>query len=143
MKTDVDAEESAPVLARLRRVAGGGPQDSPDWRLALEPLQLCRAQGFFGRLLGLHAWTAWGERPRGLLLPGCFAVHTFGLDHAIDLVFLGADGQIVDVVCALGRNRWKVRWKARAVLELPAGYCTMPGWRAQIESAWRAWKMES
>jgi uncharacterized membrane protein (UPF0127 family) len=104
-------------------------------------LRLYCARSFAARLLGLRWWPDWGRQPRGLLLPRCRAVHTFGLAAPVDLVWLDADGRILATVRALepGRMRWH-RF-ARAVIELPAGYCARPDWRTQVAAAVRARKI--
>jgi uncharacterized protein len=55
-----------------------------------------------------------------LLLPGCRSVHTFGMRFALDLVWLGAGGEVVRIDRAV--PPWRVRScrHARSVLELPA-----------------------
>ncbi|HET8597589.1 MAG TPA: hypothetical protein VFM22_07510 [Castellaniella sp.] len=114
----------------------GGPRDRPDWQPASQPLRLVAARTFRQRLAGLHAWQAWGDAPWGLLLPGCRAVHTFGLVRAIDLVFLGAPGEVAAARPGLAPGRVAVCGFARAALELPKGYCRRDGWREAVCRAW-------
>lgn len=120
----------------------GGPADQPAWVYGHDaPLQWVVADTFRARLLGLHGWPAWGTRPRGLLLPGCGSVHTFGLRQAVDLVFFDSDGRILDVVNAVAPNGVVRCRGARDTLELPAGYGRQPGWRARCQRAASGWKM--
>jgi uncharacterized membrane protein (UPF0127 family) len=62
-----------------------------------------------------------GRRERALLIPRCRSVHTFGMRFPLDLVWLGAGGEVVRVDRAV--PPWRVRScrRARSVLELPAG----------------------
>ncbi len=69
-------------------------------------------------LLGTDA-LAEGE---GLLLVPCRQVHTFGMRYPVDVVFLDGSHRVVRVAGSL--KPWRlspVVWRARAVLELPAG----------------------
>ena len=77
-----------------RRLAWHGPAEPAPWLDTERPLRLYCARSFAARFLGLRLWPGWGERPRGLLLPGCRAVHTLGLARAVDLVFLDAEGVV-------------------------------------------------
>ena len=80
------------------------------------------------RLLGLAALAAIPPG-RGLLIPGCAAVHTWGMRFAIDIAFLewpprpGSD--VIRLREAVGRRRSaRLRGRRRrhtAVLEAPAG----------------------
>src|SRR5699024_691146 len=85
--------------------------------------------GFKSRLLGLLAYPHWGGQPWGLLLTSCRAIHTLGLSCPIDVVFLGVHRgrpHIVRVDHALRPGRVAFCRAARAVVELPAGYCSAP-----------------
>jgi uncharacterized protein len=77
------------------------------------------ARGLRGRLLGLALLDR--ERVgRGLLIPHCSSVHTFGMRFALDLVFLDADGTAIALRHRVGPCRF-VRWRgADAVLETPS-----------------------
>ena len=58
----------------------------------------------------------------GMLIVPCRQVHTFGMRYPIDAVFLDGEYRVVRVVRRLGPRRLSpVVWRARAVLELPAG----------------------
>jgi uncharacterized membrane protein (UPF0127 family) len=69
------------------------------------------------RLVGLAGRRDW---PAGVALeiPRCRSVHTFGMRFALDLVWLGAAGEIVRIDRAV--PPWRVRScrRARSVLEL-------------------------
>ena len=71
------------------------------------------------RLLGL-AFLARRRAPRGLLLPRCHSVHTFGMRFPIDVVFLDADGREIRRVDGLRPRRLVSQRGAAAVLELPS-----------------------
>ena len=85
------------------------------------------------RLVGLVGRRDW---PAGVALeiPRCRSVHTFGMRFALDLVWLGAGGEVVRVDRAI--PPWRVRScrRARSVLELRAGGADGPvGCRARRE----------
>jgi uncharacterized membrane protein (UPF0127 family) len=68
-------------------------------------------------LLGL----ALRRRPQhALLIPRCRSVHTFGMRFALDLHWIGPDGELVRV--DRGVRPWRVRScrEAVAVVEFPA-----------------------
>ena len=119
----------------------GGPRQPAVWLTSARPLQLHCAQSFAARLLGLYLYPDWGEQPWGLLFPGCRAVHTLGLAMPLDLVFLNIDRQILAAVCGVRPGHIVWRHHARAVIELPLGYCSRPDWQAQVDAAVRAWKI--
>jgi uncharacterized membrane protein (UPF0127 family) len=56
-----------------------------------------------------------------LMLVPCFAVHTAFMQFAIDLIFLDKDGYVVRTVSRLQPWRMATAWRARSVIELPAG----------------------
>ena len=71
------------------------------------------------RLLGL----ALLDRPaagRGLLVPGCRSVHTFGMRFPLDLYFLDPLGLPVAVHRAVAPGRLAFEPGASLVLEVPA-----------------------
>lgn len=71
------------------------------------------------RLRGLAGLRAMGDDV-GLLLPRTRSVHTIGMRFALDLVWLGREGVVrVDRDVAAWRHR--AVWRARAVVEVPAG----------------------
>jgi uncharacterized protein len=71
-------------------------------------------------VLGREVRVAKGGRAR-LLIPRCASVHTFGMRFALDLYFLGADGEVVAVRLAVPPRRLAFCRRGSAVLELPAG----------------------
>lgn len=87
-------------------------------------LQLRVASTFRQRLLGVRAWDDWETRSWALWLPRCRAVHTIGLDQAIDVVFVSRRGTPVRVVGSLPPGKARLCRHAWGVLELPAGYCS-------------------
>jgi uncharacterized membrane protein (UPF0127 family) len=56
----------------------------------------------------------------GLLIPRCSSVHTFGMRFALDLYFLGEDGEVVAVQQSVPPRRLAFCRRARAVVEAPA-----------------------
>jgi uncharacterized membrane protein (UPF0127 family) len=71
------------------------------------------------RLLGLVLL----ERKRagpGLLIPRCRSVHTFGMRFKLDLLFLDAEGRVLEVRRAVPPCRLAGCAPATAVLELPS-----------------------
>lgn len=58
----------------------------------------------------------------GLLILPCRQVHTFGMRYPIDAVFLDGEYRVVRVAGSLKPRRFSpLVWRAKAVLELPAG----------------------
>ena len=55
---------------------------------------------------------------RGLLIPGCRSVHTFGMRFAIDVHFIDRDGDLIRSEMAVGPGRMLWCRRACAVLEL-------------------------
>lgn len=89
----------------------------------------------------IRARTSW-QRLRGLLggpplppghallLDRCRAIHTFGMRRAIDVVFVGDDGSVLELRRGLGAGRVAMCRRASAVLELSAGEAWRLGlWR--------------
>jgi uncharacterized membrane protein (UPF0127 family) len=98
-----------------------------------------RARTPWARLKGLL-----GAAPlppgHGLLLERCRAVHTVGMRRAIDVVFVAADGGVVELRRGLGAGRVAACRRAASVLELAAGDAARLGlWRGRrvefVESA--------
>jgi uncharacterized membrane protein (UPF0127 family) len=77
------------------------------------------AVGLRARLLGL-AFLDRGAAGPGLLIPRSAAVHTFGMRFALDLWFLGGDGEVLEVRRAVPPRRFVSHRGAAAVLEIPA-----------------------
>jgi uncharacterized membrane protein (UPF0127 family) len=79
------------------------------------------ATGFWSRFFGLMGRRGLAAE-HGLYFPRCNAIHTFFMRFPIDVVYLDATLTVVDVDRALAPWRLgKPRWKAKHVLELPAG----------------------
>ena len=72
------------------------------------------------RLAGLAGLDAIGE-DEALLLPRCRSVHTFGMRFALDLVWLGAHGEVVRVDRDVAPRRLRTCLRARSVVECAAG----------------------
>lgn len=81
--------------------------------------EVAAAGGFRARLLGL-SYMERSEAGAGLLIPRCSAVHTFGMRFALDLVFLDASDQPLEIHRAVRPRRFASCRGATAVLELPA-----------------------
>jgi hypothetical protein len=71
------------------------------------------------RLRGLLGHRA--PPPFALRLERCRCVHTFGMRFALDLHWLGADGELLRVDRAVGPGRLRACRRARAVVEVPVG----------------------
>jgi uncharacterized protein len=71
------------------------------------------------RLLGLALLSRRRAGP-GLLIPGCRSVHTFGMRFSLDLLFLDAQGRVVELRRAVPPGRVMRCGGAMAVLELPS-----------------------
>jgi uncharacterized membrane protein (UPF0127 family) len=71
------------------------------------------------RLLGL-ALLSRRRAGHGLLIPRCRSVHTFGMRFLLDLIFLDADGRVVELRRAVPPGRVIRCPGAMAVLELPS-----------------------
>jgi uncharacterized protein len=97
-----------PRLARLptRSLPGG--------------LVVAEARSPPARALGL-AWLRDLSREVGLLLVPCRSVHTVGMRFALDLVWLGAGGEVIRIDRAVTPGRLRTCRAARSVLETRAG----------------------
>lgn len=87
------------------------------------------ARSFFSRARGLigHAPLVPGD---GLLLVGDNSIHTFFMGFPIDAAFLDAQHRVVHLMHGVAPWRVsKIVWRARAVLELPAGALAATGTR--------------
>jgi uncharacterized protein len=71
------------------------------------------------RLLGL-ALLSRERAGAGLLLPRCCSVHTFGMRFPLDVLFLDAEGRVIDLRRAVPPGRFVHSPGAVAVLELPS-----------------------
>jgi uncharacterized protein len=77
------------------------------------------AEGFRSRLLGL-AFLDRDEAGRGLLIPRCSSVHTFGMRFPLDLLFLDSRHGVLLIHLDLPPRRLVSQPGAVAVLELPS-----------------------
>jgi uncharacterized protein len=89
--------------------------------------QAAKAETFVSRFKGLMGVP---ELPlgEGLQIEPCTSVHTFFMKIPIDVLFLDASLQVVDICHAMPAWRVsKVYFGARSVLELPAGTAQASG----------------
>jgi uncharacterized protein len=101
----------------MRIVSAAGTEVCSHCAHARTPLQ--RLRGVLGRPALVPG--------AGLLLEPCASVHALFLRHAIDVVFLAADGTILRVVPALRPWSFAAHRGSRSVLELPPGTCARVG----------------
>jgi uncharacterized protein len=73
------------------------------------------------RLLGLAGLAEMPARS-ALLIPGCSAVHTFGMRFDLDVLFLGEDCEVIGERRNVGPGRFLRERGALAVLEFPSSY---------------------
>jgi uncharacterized protein len=85
-------------------------------------------RGFLKRGKGLLGRTELEPR-RGLLIPNCSSVHTFGMRFSLDLVFLSQDHRVVSIRESLKPWRAAIQWDAKMVLEMAAGEVQREGIR--------------
>lgn len=102
------------VVARCRRTANA-------WE---------RARGLLGRPSP--------GADEGLLIDPCASVHTFFMRAAIDLVYLGDQGEIKKIVAAVPPWRMSFGPGARATLELAAGSASRCGLRIGQHLHWKS-----
>lgn len=79
------------------------------------------ARDFISRFLGLMGRKAIAT-DEAVLFPKCNSIHTFFMRFPIDVVFLSAEGQVVEVIEAM--KSWRLLLPRRGVrhtLELAAG----------------------
>ena len=82
---------------------------------------VARAATFWSRLQGLRGRSRF-ENGQGLWIVPCRGVHTSGLAFDIDVLFLDADRRVVAAEERMKPGRMsRIFWRARSVLELPAG----------------------
>ena len=74
----------------------------------------------WARLRGMLGGEPLPER-HALLFDRCRAVHTVGMRRPIDVVFISAEGVVIDLRRGLGAGRVATCRGARSVLELAAG----------------------
>lgn len=96
-------------------------------------LVLHRCTTFWTRFRGLHRLP---NQTPGLYLAPCWAVHTVGMQFSIDVVFVDEKVDVLRVVQWLAPNRLVWCRGAKAVVELPAGYCEQhPDYLLRIRAA--------
>jgi len=80
-----------------------------------------KADSFWKRLRGLQGRRSLPPGEALWIIP-CRGVHTRGMTFPIDVLFLDAAGTVLSLEESLEPGRFvPIRWKARTVLELPAG----------------------
>ncbi|MEI7768882.1 MAG: DUF192 domain-containing protein [Chloroflexales bacterium] len=80
-----------------------------------------QARSFFARGRGLMGREQLGSGC-GLLIDPCASIHTFFMRFPIDVVFIDRAGRVVGLRAAMPPGRpYAGAWRARAVIELPAG----------------------
>ncbi len=100
--------------------------------------RVTKADTFFSRLKGLLGRPSFPEGEALWIIP-CRAVHTRGMTFAVDVLFLDPSLRVLALEEGLTPGRFPpIRWKARTVLELPAGTLrrtgTRPGDQIEIET---------
>lgn len=88
-------------------------------RLGAPLLDARVAATFVSRLLGLHALPSLGPTD-ALVISPCRSVQTWGMPCAIDVVFLDAEGIVLEIR-TLARNATAFHSRARRVVEAAAG----------------------
>lgn len=71
------------------------------------------------RLLGL-ALLSREDAGVGLLIPRCRSIHTFGMRFPLDVLFLDAEGRVIDLRRGVPPGRFVRSPSAVAALELPS-----------------------
>ena len=87
------------------------------------------AKGMLRRGLGLIGRRGWTGSD-GLVLSGCNSIHTFFMRMPIDVVYLDKGNRVLRADGAV--KPWRVGpivWKAKTVVELPAGTIERTGTR--------------
>jgi len=125
-------------LAPLTQPTGG-----QEWLFAdgtIEPIATRVTPAFdsASRRQGLLGRAALGD-DEALAIAPCSAVHTFGMQFAIDLLFADRDGKVIKVREALRPNRISAGWGAFAVIEVASGTIARtglkPGRRLELRRA--------
>ena len=80
---------------------------------------------FVSRLRGLHAYLPISDN-EALIIRPCNAIHTFTMREPIDVVFLAADGEVLEIK-TLPVRRWCSVSGAVAVIETNADVCQRLG----------------
>jgi uncharacterized membrane protein (UPF0127 family) len=89
--------------------------------------RIVKADTFWKRFRGLRGRRALPAGEALWIVP-CRGIHTRGMAFPIDVVFLDRSGRVVGMEENLPPGRFApIRWKARTVLELPAGALSQSG----------------
>lgn len=115
------------ALGALLRDAEASPVLATVWR-ASSPWQ--RMRGLLGRP-PLQAGQA-------LLITPCSSVHTVGMRHTLDIVFLDAADRIVKLCRGVAPLRAATAWRARHAVELAAGDIDRLGLAPGQRLTWRS-----
>jgi hypothetical protein len=94
-------------------------------RLRVMMVGVCETRIDRARGLLLRRW----GRGTGLLLRTCNAIHTWGMDQPLDLLFCDGEDRIIDMVRALPPWRFARRAGAHSVWEFRAGAIDALGFR--------------
>lgn len=86
----------------------------------------CRPISFMARARGLIARPPLGA-DQGFWFDRCSSVHSFGMRHAIDVLFISTEGEVLRVLHRL--KPWRAAWHmgSSSVLELGAGMAAQHG----------------
>lgn len=112
----------------------GGRMDCCEIRIERTNQPLARraetARSLRERMVGLLGRSALPEG-EGLILLACHSIHTVFMRFAIDAVFVDGRWKVLHICKALPPGRMSpIVWRAKAVVELPAGAAE----RAQLEA---------
>ena len=94
-------------------------QTSNLYRNGIPILELHQATNWLARLKGLFAYPPLSDS-QGLLIRPCNAVHTFGMNYSIDVVFLARSGNILKLVQLESGSMAACR-RAHVVVEMKQG----------------------
>lgn len=83
-------------------------------------LRVHRAQTWAARRDGLSGLPDLPEDSALWIVP-CRSIHTFGMTFALDLLWVGRDGDIVDMALEVAPKRQRTALRARSVVEVRAG----------------------
>lgn len=117
--------------------AGGAGVPPPRAEACPRRIRWIVLDGFAQRLRGL-LWRPPPLPAQAWCLPRCAAVHTWGMAHPIDIVFVAGNGEIRRIDAVVPPWRWRACPGARAVVELAAGEAARLGWRRGGRAAWPA-----
>ena len=115
------------AVGALLREGEAAPLMAPVWRAA-SPWQ--RMRGLLGRPPL--------QPGQALLIAPCGGVHTIGMRHALDIVFLDAGCRIVKLCRRVDPMRAASAWRARQTVELAAGEIDRLGLVPGQRLTWRS-----